>query len=261
MSPGSQFIEHHAKTENIRARIHLASERLLGAEKTRRARHRAGLRVQRGLGLCRRVRPSREAEVENFDTTVTVHADVRRLDIAMDDVLVSGGGQRLGYLRADVRDLGESEPPMLRQRVERVPFEILHCNERPAIVRFADFVNRADIRMVESGSGSCFSKEAFSSRHIVREIAWKNFQRRKPIQLRVFGQEHLAHSASAETAHYSILRHLCARGECIVIVRAHDFTPVMLSNVWKRGTSGFMRKGELRHTVRQRPIPGNFKGA
>ena len=42
---------------------------------------------------------------------------------------------------------------------EGLPFQQFHDDERPSI-DFVNFVNRADVRMIQGGSGACLSPES-----------------------------------------------------------------------------------------------------
>ena len=109
-----------------------------------------GLRLALGHELAGR-QELRDAEVEHLRLAGGRQRDVRRLQIAMNDAHIVRGGKR-------VRDLGAHLERLLdRQRAgaeplgERLPFEILHDNERtPCLVR-AGIEDGTDIGMLDGG--------------------------------------------------------------------------------------------------------------
>ena len=70
-------------------------------------------------------------------------------------------------------------------------------DKRP-VVRFADFKNRQDIRMIQSGSGAGFLLETLHSFCVVAEFGGQNFQRDIAFQFGIAGEIHFAHSAGAD---------------------------------------------------------------
>ena len=62
----------------------------------------------------------------------------------------------------------------------------------------ADVVNRADVGMVQGGSGLGFAAEALKGLRIVGDVFRKEFQRDKTAEAGVFGLIDHAHPATAE---------------------------------------------------------------
>ena len=65
----------------------------------------------------------------------------------MDDARAVRGIERIRDLRAEIEQRVRFEGATDDAMFERLALQQFHSDERPAIV-FADFVNRADIRMV-----------------------------------------------------------------------------------------------------------------
>lgn len=63
---------------------------------------------------------------------------------------------------------------------------MFHRNERPTVM-LADFVNRADVRVIQSRSCSRFATEPFKGKLISRDIIGKELQRNGAAKLGVFG--------------------------------------------------------------------------
>ena len=81
--------------------------------------------------------------------------------------------------------------------LEGFAFEQLHGDERLAIV-LADFVDRADVRMIQPGSGAGFALEALESLLILGHGFRQKLQRHHAPQFCVFGFEDHTHPAAAE---------------------------------------------------------------
>ena len=75
---------------------------------------------------------------------------------------------------------------------ERFSLEPFHRDERPAIV-IGDFVNGADVRMIERRRGTCLATEAVDG-----ELRGQEFQRDFASEREVLREIHQAHAAAAE---------------------------------------------------------------
>jgi hypothetical protein len=73
-------------------------------------------------------------------------------------------------------------------------------------ILFVDLVNRADVRMIESGGGKGLALEAFAGRGIVFHFRGKKLQRDAAPQLEVFRFVDHAHPAAAELRQDAIVR-------------------------------------------------------
>jgi hypothetical protein len=70
--------------------------------------------------------------------------------------------------------------------LESPALEQLHGDKRPAL-EFSNIVNRADIRMVESGGSARFATELLNRLEIVRNVVRPEFERNISAKARVFG--------------------------------------------------------------------------
>jgi hypothetical protein len=75
-------------------------------------------------------------------------------------------------------------------------FQKLHGDEGAAFV-LADFVNGADVGMVERGGGAGFALKALESLAIVGESLGEKLQSDMAAETEVFGFEYFAHAARA----------------------------------------------------------------
>ena len=89
------------------------------------------------------------------------HDDIRRLDVAVHDALFVSGLQSIGELHTELENVWDSQRSRVELLLERDAFDVLHRDERSA-VDFADFVDLADIRMIESGYRLGFRQEALA---------------------------------------------------------------------------------------------------
>ena len=82
--------------------------------------------------------------------------------------------------------------------------EEFHGDEGLAVF-FADVVNRADVRMVERGSGLRFALEASERARVVADVFRKKFQRDVAVEAIVFGFVDDAHAAGTEAFENAVM--------------------------------------------------------
>ena len=108
-----------------------------------------------------------QAEVGDPDGPLVVEQQVRRLDVAVDDPLGMGVGQRLGDLDADPRRLAVVEPgrrarrlpaALLQHGVEPAAGDVLHDVEMPPLL-LADAEDRHDVGVVQPSGGPGLAAE------------------------------------------------------------------------------------------------------
>ena len=117
----------------------------------------------------------------------------------MDDSARVRLGEALGDLRADANgflDRHRSADDPLR---ESLPFAVGHGDERPAVFGLADFVDRADIGVIQSRGGSRFSQEASLGGVFSAEVGRQEFQGDEAVQLEIPGLVNHPHAALAES--------------------------------------------------------------
>ena len=89
--------------------------------------------------------------------------------------------------------------------LERLPLQQLHGDERPAF-GLVHVVNRADVGVIEGGSGLGFALETLERRVILCEFLRQKLQRDEAVELGVLGLIDHAHSAAAKLFKYPIMR-------------------------------------------------------
>src|SRR4029077_835373 len=152
-----------------------------------RGAHGNALRFERDL--C-------QPEVENLRLTSIRHEYVRGLDIAMDDALRVCGVESIGHLDAQIEYRIDFERPAAYCVAECFPVQQLHGNESSP-TDLVDFVDSADVRVVQRGCGFGLTLKAVQGLCIVGEALWKELQGDMTAQLEVFRLVHNAHAPTS----------------------------------------------------------------
>ena len=146
-----------------------------------------------------------EAEVENLGVAAFGDEDVRGFYVAMNDVLLVSGVERVGNFDAERDEHFKCDRVMRDELFERGALQELHRDEGLAVF-FANVVNRADIRMIERGGGLRFALEAREGARVGADIFGKEFQRDAAMEAIVFGFVDDAHAAGAEAFGDAVVR-------------------------------------------------------
>jgi len=174
---GRHFVQHQPEREEVRSRIDLFAAQLLWRHVGQRTDCAARVGQERtGFELRRRrvsMRSARvgldEAEVENL-RSVRGQQDVGGLDIAVDD---AGGMSRLkgvGEGRADLEEGPQVQRALPDSLLQGLTLEQLHDNKCPAIGRFADVVDRADVGVLQGRHGLRFARESLARSSRIGEV-------------------------------------------------------------------------------------------
>ena len=89
--------------------------------------------------------------------------------------------------------------------LQRVAIEKFHGDEGLAVL-LVDFVDGADVGMVQSGGGFGFTLEAGEGLRILGDIVGQEFQSDEAAEFEVFGFVDYAHAAAAEFFEDAIVR-------------------------------------------------------
>ncbi len=131
--------------------------------------------------------------------------DVGGLDVAVDDAGLVGGGERVGDLGTDLEQPLGGERLAGELLLQGLALHQLHDQKGRALV-LADVVQRADVRMVQSGSGARFALEAGSRHLAAAQLLGEELQRDGPLEPGVLGLVDDAHPAAADPAHDPVVR-------------------------------------------------------
>ena len=119
------------------------------------------------------------------------------LDVAMDDAFGVRGVERVGDFDAEIEQRFHIEGPAGNAVLQRHAVEKFHDDEGASIV-LADFVDGADIGMIQRGSGAGFAAETFERLRIADEIFGKKFKGDEAAEFGVLGFVDDTHASAAE---------------------------------------------------------------
>jgi hypothetical protein len=113
----------------------------------------------------------------------------------MDDALRMGGVECVGDIDGDFEEAIEREKAGTEERFEIRAFEILHDDVEEAVLR-ADFVDGADVGVIERGGGAGFAAKTFKGLRILGGFAGEKFEGDEAAELDVFGFVDDAHASA-----------------------------------------------------------------
>ncbi len=124
--------------------------------------------------------------------------NVGGLDVAMNDALGVRGVEAVGDVDGEGEEAFEVHGAAGDGVLEGLALEVLHRDEGLA-VGVADFVDGADVGVVEGGGGFGFAAETFEGLGIAGERFGEEFQSDETVEERVLGFVDDAHSAATES--------------------------------------------------------------
>ena len=107
-------------------------------------------------------------------------------------------GEGVSRLNGVVERLPEFQRASLEHLAQRAAFDVLHRDVRAA-VDLADVVDGGDVRVVDRRRQACFLDEPLAPRFIPRQRGANQLEGRSALQLQVFDEEDLSHSALPQT--------------------------------------------------------------
>ena len=201
--PAGHLVEHDAQREDVGPAVDGFAAHLLG----RHVDHRAGGGASRGhlsrvgldLAVGQRLgrEELRDSEVEDLGVTAARDDDVRGLDVAVDDLLVVRGLERVGELDGEVERIVQGKGALPNPRLEGLALDVLHGDERLAVA-LADLVDLADVGVIERSGGARFAKEPLASVVVLLERFGQELDRHLAPEHGVLRQKDAAHAAPAE---------------------------------------------------------------
>ena len=171
-------------------------------------------RLLAGIGAA----DARQAEVEHLDAAVVRHHHVAGLQIAMRDLFLMRGRERIGERHRDLEEARHRHPARRHQVAQRASIDQLHRQEADA-VRFLGRVDGDDVRMIERRDRARFAIEAFEAAGLVGDIRRQDLQRDIAPKPRIARAIDLAHSAGAERGDDFV------RGELLTGTEGHSREP------------------------------------
>src|SRR6266568_405545 len=156
-------------------------------------------------------RDFREPKVENLRLTSIRDKDVRWLDVPVDDSFRMRGVESVGDLDAQIEHRFDLQPLAINHVPERLPLQKFHRDEGSSI-DLVNFVDCADVRMVQGRGGFGFALETAEGLRIVRQFLRKELQSDVAAELEVFRLIDNSHPTTADLAHYAVMGNRLTHG-------------------------------------------------
>ena len=96
------------------------------------------------------------------------HEQICGFDVAVDDALGMSRRQRVGNLDGHLEEMLQFHRAIPDTVLQRLPIKKFHSDKASAIL-FANFVDRANVGMVQRRRGASFTTEAFQSLRVFRK--------------------------------------------------------------------------------------------
>src|SRR5712691_2707535 len=115
----------------------------------------------------------------------------------MHNIFAVRGIKRVRNLNGEIQQFLSRNWSCADSALKSLPFKQLHRDEGLAIV-LADFVDGADVGMVQSRGGSCFPPKAFERLWVSGYVLRQEFQGDEATEFSVLGLVHDTHATTAE---------------------------------------------------------------
>src|SRR5215467_9002733 len=146
-----------------------------------------------------------QAKVENLGVATLRHKDVRRLDVAVNYAFRMCCIQSVCNINRNAQKLFQFHWTARNHMLQCLAVQEFHGDERLRLM-LSNFVNGANVRMVQCRSCSCFAPEAFESLRVVGKMFREELQRDKAAEICVLGLINHTHSATAELFENAVVR-------------------------------------------------------
>src|SRR6185437_3625399 len=236
---GDHFVEHGAKRKQIRANVEFLAARLLG----RHVRDgpyslaRAGQILFADWGSIASLRSYSlpmldsglfsQAEIEDFGVSPLGNENVGGFDVSMNDASAMRRVEGVSDFDRDVENLLERKGSVTDALLESRAVEKFH-GEETALAVAANFINRADVRMIERGSGAGFAAKAFECVSVADEIIGKKFKRDEAAEVCVLSLVDNTHAPAADFFNNAVV------GDGL----ADQFAVLSFGYLWRRIVGG-----------------------
>jgi hypothetical protein len=160
--------------------------------------------------LCERIHELGETKVDDLHVAVVCDQQVLGLEVAMNDAVLVHFGQRIAGLDGPVERPSQLHRAIAKHVAQRTSLDVLHRDVGP-VVDLTDVVNRRDVRMVDRRGQPGFLKKPLAPGLVAREVRADQFERGPALQLEVFDEKDLAHSAFTEALDHPVMTNSCAQ--------------------------------------------------
>ena len=175
--------------------------RLLGAHVLRRAHEHVAARDVESLGLLGPAQRLGDAEIEDLDDLLVVHArqeDIGGLEVTVDDARAVRASQGLAHLRADDPGLPQREAPLAFEAVAEVLAEQQLHHDVGEVLVDAMVEHLDHVGAPEPRRGSRLPRESSAGVRQLGERRAHEFDGNELVQLEVTRDPHGAHAAAGE---------------------------------------------------------------
>ena len=146
-----------------------------------------------------------QPEIQNLRVAAFGDKNIGGLDVAVDDPLGVGSVQRVGDLDSERQnEFGFQRTPS-DALLQRHPVQKLHGDEGLPIL-LPDFMNRANIGMIQCGSSLSFSLEASQRLGVFGYFIGQKLQRDKSVEGYVLSLVDHTHPAAAQLLDDAVMR-------------------------------------------------------
>ena len=115
-------------------------------------------------------------------------------------------GERVGQLERELQRLIEGKWPPADELFERLAVDVLH-NEEQDILGFVNFVDRADVRMIDSRCSASLAQETRASLLITHQFGGKRLDGDRAVKLCVFRFVDHSHTAFSNLFQYAVVEY------------------------------------------------------
>ena len=131
--------------------------------------------------------------------------DICGLDVSVDDAFGMGSVQSIGNFDSRTEQVFKLHRPTRDGVFQCFALQTFHRDEAPAVM-LADFVDGANVRMIQRRSGTSLSAEPFKGLRVSRQFIGQEFEGDEAAEFSVLSLENHTHAASAELFDDDVVR-------------------------------------------------------
>ncbi len=145
-----------------------------------------------------------QPEVDDLSLPARRDQDVRRLNVAMHDAFAVRRVQGVGDLNGEIEQFLQFRTMPRREPVQRLALNELHGDERFAI-RIADFIDRADVGVVQRRRGACLEFERLERLLVPGQAPGEELQGNAPAEIKILSGPHCPHASRPDAVEHAIM--------------------------------------------------------
>jgi hypothetical protein len=141
--------------------------------------------------------------------------NIRGLNVAVNNAFRMSGIQRIRHLDRDLQQLIKPQRTAGNTVLQRLAIQKFHGDEMLALI-FVNFVDRADVGMVQRRGRACLALEPFQRSAIAPHFLREEFERNFAAELFVLGLVNNAHAPAAKFLNDKVMRYgLADHGQAV----------------------------------------------